>query len=101
MDNILLAKKYKVRKWLLDGYVQLLQQKEALEFGDDICNSEIDLITIARLLYIREKKHCQLQCAVHCRHCKRKADEYFFSIDKANREIEEVFADEISGMQDD
>jgi hypothetical protein len=28
IDNILLAKKYKVKKWLRDGYIQLLQQKE-------------------------------------------------------------------------
>lgn len=101
-DNILLARKYKVKKWLRDAYVQLLQQKEALEFGDDVCTSEtLDLITIARLLYIREKKHCDLQCSVYCCDCSRKADDYFFSTNEASRTIDEVFADEFAGMQDD
>jgi len=100
-ENILLAKKYKVKKWLRDGYVQLLQQREALEFGNDICDSEMDLITIARLLDIREKKHCQLQHSVYCCDCARRADDYSFSTVEAQRKIDEVFAEEIAGMQDD
>ena len=100
-ENILLAKKYKVKKWLRDGYVQLLQQKEALEFGNDIRDSEMDLITIARLLDIREKKHCQLQRSAYCLDCARMAGDYSFSTVEAQRKIDEVFAEEMAGMQDD
>ena len=61
IDKILLAKKYKVKKWLRHGYVQLLKSKE-LELGDGVCTSEIDMTTLARLLYyIRERKHCELK----------------------------------------
>jgi hypothetical protein len=101
-DNILLARKYKVKRWLRDAYVQLLQQKEALEFGDDVCTSEtLDLTTIVKLLYIREKKHCELQCSVYCCDCSRRADDYFFNANEAGRIIDEVFADEFAGMHDD
>ena len=79
-----------------DAYFQLLQQKKALEFGDDICTSQIDLITAARLLYIRERKHCQLQCTDY--DCQ---GSYYFSNDEAYKRIDEVFADEIAEMQDD
>lgn len=89
-DNIVLAKKYKVEKWLRDGYIQLLQQKQALELGEDICTSELDVITIARLLYIRERRHCR-QVMISSA----------FSTDEANKKIDEVFADEIAEMQDD
>ena len=111
IDKILLAKKYKVKKWLRDGYIQLLQSRE-LEFGNDICTSEIDVITIGRLLYIRERRHCELKRdALYCLRCSNDffinpklansiIDE-FFSTDVANRKIDEVFADEIAGMQDD
>jgi len=111
IDKILLAKKYKVKKWLRDGYIQLLQSRE-LELGNDICTSEIDVITIGRLLYIRERRHCELKRdALYCLRCSNdffinpklansKIDE-FFSTDVANRKIDEVFADEIAGMQDD
>ena len=85
-----------------DGYIQLLQSRE-LELGDDICTSEIDMITIARLLYIRERRHCELKLdALYCLRCSNhffiNIDE-FFSTDVANRKIDEVFADEIAGMQ--
>jgi len=86
---------------LRDGYVRILQQKEALDLGDDICNSGLDLITIARLLYIREKKHCELQHAGYCCDCEREAGGYFFSSEQANKRIDEVFGDEIAGMEDD
>jgi len=105
IDKILLAKKYKVKKWLRDGYIQLLQSRE-LELGDDICTSEIDVITIGRLLYIRERRHCELKNdALYCLRCSNDffvnpIDE-FFSTDVVNRKINEVFADEIAGMQDD
>ena len=79
-----------------DAYYQLLQQKKALEFGDDICTSQIDVITLARLLYIRERKHCQKQCTNY--DCK---GSYYFSCDEAYKRIDEVFADEIAEMQDD
>jgi len=100
-DNILLAKQYKVKKWLRDGYVQLLRQTKALELGDDICTSEIDMITIVRLLYIRERKHGSLQGAKYCHYCSRGANDYGFSSAEAYKKIDEVFADEIAGMQDD
>ena len=60
IDKIL-AKKYKVKKWLRHGYVQLLKSKE-LELGDSVFASEIDMTALARLLYyIRERKHCELK----------------------------------------
>lgn len=108
IDKILLAKRYKVKKWLRDGYIQFLQSRE-LELGHDICTSEIDVITIARLFYIRERRHCELKGdALYCLRCSNdfftnpnsNIDE-FFSTDVANRKINEVFADEIAGMQDD
>ena len=111
IDKILLAKKYKIKKWLRDGYIQLLQSEE-LELGDDIRTSEIDMTTISRLLYIRERRHCELKRdALYCLRCSndffikpRLANstiDEFFSTDVANRKIDEVFADEIAGMQDD
>ena len=83
-----------------DAYVQLLQQDEALKLGDDIYTSQIDLITIERLLYIREKNHCELRrTASRCGYWGR-ADDYF-SNDEAYKKIDEVFADELAEMQDD
>jgi len=111
IDNILLAKKYKVKKWLRDGYIRLLQQKELEpKFINDICTSEIDLpmITIVRLLYIREKRHCELHLQhrdqSNTRSCRRcSSDDYHFtgSTNDANRKVDEVFADEIARMPDD
>jgi len=104
IDKIVLGKKYNVKKWLRDGYVQLLKSKE-LELGDDICTSEIDMMTLARLLYIRERKHCELKtdeaCCPRCYHRFSTHSGHIFSTIVANRKIDEVFADEISGMQDD
>lgn len=100
-DNILLARKYKVKRWLRDGYLRLLQQKGELELGDDICSSKLDLITIARLLYIREKKHCQVQSNGRCLECGGVASGDYFNSDEANQKIDEVFADEIAGMKDE
>lgn len=100
IDIVLLAKKYKVKEWLRAGYIKLLQSKE-LELGDDICTSEIDVITIARLLYIRERRHGEIQRNTqYCHRCSRTYG-YDFSTDIANRKIDEVFADEIAGMQGD
>ena len=95
-DKILLARKYKVKKWLRDAYFQLLQQKKPLELGDDICTSQIDVITVARLLYIRERKHFQFQCTNY-----KCEGSYYFGSDEAYKRIDEVFADEIAEMQDD
>ena len=97
-DKILLARKYKVKNWLRDAYAQLLQQTEALELGDDICTSQIDLITIAKLLYIRDKNHSEFQRTMSRRgywggDC--------YSSDETYKKIDEVFADEIAEMQDD
>ena len=96
-EKILLARKYKVKKWLRDAYAQLLQQKKALEFGDDIRTSQIDLITVARLLYLRERRHFQFRdTEIEC------AGIYgFFNSFEAYKRIDEVFADEIAEMQDD
>jgi hypothetical protein len=55
-DKILLAKEYKIKKWLRDGYLQLSQETD-LKLADNICNSELDLKTIVRLLYLRERKY--------------------------------------------
>ncbi|KAF8802639.1 hypothetical protein BYT27DRAFT_7172701 [Phlegmacium glaucopus] len=99
-DNILLARKYKVEKWLRDGYVQLLQQG-VLDLGGDICNSKLDLVTIAKLLYIRERKHgSYLQQGEYCISCSRRLRAGIFKRDEANKRIDEVFSDEIAGMQD-
>jgi len=102
IDNILLAKKFKVKKWLRDGYIQLLQSKDMeLELGENICTSEMDVMTLARLLYIRERRHCESQRdSKYCSRCSRMLDGYF-STDVANRKIDEVFADEMAGMEDD
>lgn len=100
-DNILLARKYKVKRWLREGYLRLLQQKGELELGDDVCSSKLDLITIARLLYIREKKHCEVRFNARCLECSGVASGDYFSSDEANQKIDEVFADEIAGMKDE
>ncbi|KAF8959810.1 hypothetical protein BDZ97DRAFT_1666706 [Flammula alnicola] len=55
-DNILLAKKYKVKNWLIQGYTSLIQQPKPLNL-DQLCASMIDTLTIARLLSIRESIH--------------------------------------------
>ena len=84
-----------------DGYVQFLQVGE-LELGDDIWTSEIDMITIARLLYLRERKHYQFKRDAECYRCSRPLIvDVTFNTDAANKKIDEVFADEIAGMQDD
>ena len=95
-DKILLARKYKVKKWLRGAYFQLLQQDEELEFGDDIRTSQIDVITIARLLYMREKRHFQLQCTGY--RCARNDS---LRSAEAYKMIDEAFTDEIAEMQDD
>jgi len=73
--------------------------KEALKFGGDICTSEMDLLTIARLLYIREMEHCERQLEP-CHKCSRSRQLNFNTVE-SNRKIDKVFADEIAGMQDD
>ena len=68
----------------------------------------MDAITIARLLYIRDRKHCDQRLLPppsfnrgHFGLINQEANDYLFSNDEANKKIDEVFADEIASMQDD
>ena len=50
VENILLAKKYRVKQWLRDGYLKLMQQPEPGRLDiDKLRSSNVDLLTIARL----------------------------------------------------
>jgi len=96
-DNILLAKKYKVKKWLRDGYIKLFREKDLeLKLDDDI--SKMDLVTIVKILHIRESRHREVRR--HCSRCSTIGDN-FFGIDSVGQRIDTVYADEIAGMQDD
>jgi hypothetical protein len=55
------------------------------------------VITIARLLYIRERRHCELERVGAFYFLCSGTTIDFFSPEVAN----EVFSDEIAGMQDD
>ncbi|KAF8161464.1 hypothetical protein B0H34DRAFT_701034 [Crassisporium funariophilum] len=110
-ENILLAKKYHVEQWLRDGYIRLVTQKEPLEI-DELCSSMLDLLTIARLLSIREKVYARSSGvdsndgSYHCNHCGAKhalkctgLASYNITDADANDLVSQVFAEEIRGMQ--
>ncbi|KJA28768.1 hypothetical protein HYPSUDRAFT_618641 [Hypholoma sublateritium FD-334 SS-4] len=52
-SNILLAKKYGVRQWLIDGYTDLVLQPTS-PILDELCATGIDPLTLARIYYIRD-----------------------------------------------
>ena len=81
-----------------DAYAQLLQQAEALQLGNDIRTSQIDLLTIAKLLYIRDKSHSEFRRTMS--HRGYWGNDSFSSVE-AYKKTDEVFADEIAEMQDD
>ena len=54
VENILLAKKYRVRQWLQDGYLKLIKQTDLVKI-DDLHSSNVDLLMIARIYSTREK----------------------------------------------
>jgi len=98
-DSILLAKKYKVKKWLRYGYFRLYDEKELeLKLGDNSDIPETDLVNIVKILHIQERRHRELQ--VVCTHC-IPLDHHYFSNEAIINEIETVIADEMVGMQDD
>ncbi|KAF8161473.1 hypothetical protein B0H34DRAFT_701089 [Crassisporium funariophilum] len=112
-ENILLAKKYHVEQWLRDGYIRLVTQEEPLEI-DELCSSMLDLLTIARLLSIREKVYARssrADCDDGSFYCNRCGDHHAITCPSfykriynikdadANDLVSQVFAEEIRGMQ--
>jgi hypothetical protein len=81
VENILLAKKYRVKEWLRDGYMNLILQTRPVKIG--VLLSLNDLLTIARICFIRDT------IKVNCR-----------TPNQAYREIDEIFADEMKEMED-
>ncbi|KJA28771.1 hypothetical protein HYPSUDRAFT_128367 [Hypholoma sublateritium FD-334 SS-4] len=68
-SNIVLAKKYGVRKWLIDGYTNLVVQLK-LPILDDLCAAGIDPMTLARIYYIRNALPPLISASVHsCTRC--------------------------------
>ena len=73
-SNILLAKKYGVRQWLIDGYTNLVVQP-AVPIFDELYENGIDTLTLAKIYYIRNvlgsckasSPHSCTQCNYPCR----------------------------------
>lgn len=59
VENILLAKKYKIREWLQDSYYELIEQDEPVNI-DELRSSNINWETIARLCSAREAVYSSL-----------------------------------------
>ena len=67
--NILLAKKYGVRQWLIDGYINLVVQL-TLPILDELCATGIDPMTLARIYYIRNALPPLISAGYHaCTRC--------------------------------
>ncbi|KAF8161471.1 hypothetical protein B0H34DRAFT_701061 [Crassisporium funariophilum] len=101
-ENIHLAKKYHVEHWLRYSYVRLVTQKEPLEI-DELCSSMLDLLTIARLLSIREKVYVRSSRAGSNdgRYCGSCGGRQSYNITDADASdlVSHVFAEELRGMQ--
>jgi hypothetical protein len=85
VENIQLAKKYRVKQWLRDGYMNLILQTGPVKI--DVLLSLNDLLTIARICFIRET--INVNCS--CRSIPR---------NQAYTKITEIFADEMKEMED-
>ena len=92
VENILLAKKYRVKQWLWDGYLKLIQQTNPVEINE-LHSSNVDLLTIARICSVREKT-VQVNCKCCHRGCDRRTSP------RVNIEIAQVFAGELKEMED-
>ena len=88
VDNILLAKKYRVKPWLRDGYLKLIKQTEPPKI--DRLSLNLDLLTIARICFIRDMLQVNCCCGI----C------LFDTPPDANTEIIRIFADEMKETED-
>jgi len=108
VENILLAKKYRVKQWLQDGYLQLIQKREPGLDIDKLRSSKVDLLTIARLWSIYStilENRCSKQSNRYCNYCDSyhcKHGEITTEITHADADplITQVFADEFREMED-
>jgi hypothetical protein len=94
VENILLAKKYRVKQWLRDGYMNLILQTEPVKI-DELHSSNVDLLTIARICSIRETMQVKCCCVGEC----RKSRNAFLRLG-ASTEITKHFVDEMKEMED-
>ena len=92
VGNILLAKKYMVKQWLLDGYLKLVHQTERVNINK-LYSSNVDLLTIARICSIRETINPNCSCGTS-------QGNHVTFLEQANREITQIFADELKEMED-
>ena len=68
-SNILLAKKYGVRKWLIDGYTNLIVQR-TLPIFDELYEKGVDTLTLAKIYYIRNAlPPCESSASHTCTRC--------------------------------
>jgi hypothetical protein len=84
VELILLAKKYRVKQWLQDGYFKLIQQPGPLKI-DELLSLNLDLVTIARIYSIRE-------AFPNWR--------WGITVDLVDAEVNRIFSDEIKEMED-
>jgi len=103
VENVVLAKKYRVKKWLLDGYLKLLKQPQPLNI-DQLRSSHVDLLTIARLwsIYGTMLANHPKPNANCCYYCGRSSGSTWSEVTdaEANPLIAQVFADELGEMED-
>ncbi|KAF8802638.1 hypothetical protein BYT27DRAFT_7341295 [Phlegmacium glaucopus] len=105
VENILLAKKYRVKQWLRDGYLKLLQQTEPLNI-DELRASNVDLLTIARLWSIygtimANRSKAPSNCS-NCSGCDSGGSASLSEVTHAEADplILKIFADEFKEMKD-
>ncbi|KDR75486.1 hypothetical protein GALMADRAFT_226127 [Galerina marginata CBS 339.88] len=97
-EKILLAKEYGVKQWLLDGCSQLVTQTAALDL-DQLCQSRLDALTVARLLSIRESVH-MLRGQNHnaCYYCAQNIGAYSVTESDAQALVTQKFASDLATM---
>lgn len=110
-EIILLARRCKVKKWLIDAYTSLVREKSRADLLG-LRNEGIDTDTIANLFFIREETGSRPGDPTHansCPSCLRNMDycQYCGSIDisgptstaeDVSNKINEIFASEFAGM---